>query len=223
MGRTYSAPLLRAFTNAFCRTSGGGRLAYQPTDKPALWCRFTLQSCLCPTPELRSFHMGIALTTFSALSSPVRTLTRWLQSTPPLQEPACSDPEQNEGRPEGTSHRPSEVSVPSPPRPALPPGFGISRPVRGNWPFTVNPPPSATEREPRAGSKKAAETAPAAVGRGGLHTGRPWSRVGCGAPKGERGIRFHRDSGRVVIAGRMADVCAELDRMVASEARLQAH
>ena len=41
--------------------------------------------------------------------------------------------------------------------------------------------------------------------------------------KNGHGVISQGDPGRVVIAGRMADVCAELDRMVACEARLQAH
>ena len=37
-----------------------------------------------------------------------------------------------------------------------------------------------------------------------------------------RRVSAHGGSGRVVIAGRMADVCAELDRLAASEATLRA-
>lgn len=94
------------------------------------------------------------------------------------------------------------------------------RPLRGNWPFTVRPParkpdapalPSSVARHsflliPEAGSrrntflafiaKEASDNAPASV------------------VKRVSDVR----SGRLVLAGRMADVCAELDRMAASEA-----
>lgn len=191
--------------------------------RPALWYRFTLQSCLCPTPELRSFHMGIALTTFSALSNPVRTLSRWLQSTHPAHAlplslggalPQTSEPLDGDA---GVAGAETETT---PARPVPPPGLGIVRPVRGNWPFTVSPP--AAEGDKRGSHSIVAGTPPPA-GRGGHNTGRVRSRVGCAVPSPERGIRFRRDAGRVVISGRMADVCAELDRMAACEAALHAH
>ena len=194
-------------------------------DKPALRCQFKSQSCLCPTPELRSFHMGIALTTFSALSNPVRTLSRWLQSTHPLPAPAGSDSEQIH-LPLAVQSRLGEVKAATPSRPAPPPGsgpgFGISRPVRGNWPFTVNPPPPSAEHDTHAPPGKVSDPSPS-VSRGAHNTGRFRSRGSCFAHTTEQGIRFQRDAGRMVIAGRMADVCAELDRMAACEAGLRTH
>eukprot|EP01037_Dinobryon_pediforme_P010009 gene10009-10076_t len=93
------------------------------------------------------------------------------------------------------------------------------RPLRGNWPFTAKPPartpesptrPSATHRSflptHMAGSKRQAFLA--SVGADNC------------PPQSTRVLRRASDTGtcRLVIAGRMADVCAELDRLAASEA-----
>ena len=88
------------------------------------------------------------------------------------------------------------------------------RPLRGNWPFTAKPPsptrPSATHRSflptHMAGSKRQAFLASV----GADHC----------PPQSTRVLRRASDTGtcRLVIAGRMADVCAELDRLAASEA-----
>ena len=104
------------------------------------------------------------------------------------------------------SHRPSEQ---------LP-----QRPLRGNWPFTVRPParkpevptlPSSVARRsflpiPAVGSRRTTLLAFIAAEASGNAPASVVKRVS--------DVR----SGRLVLAGRMADVCAELDRMVASEA-----
>lgn len=166
--------------------------------------------------------MGIALTTFSALSNPVRTLSRWLQSTHPLLASASSDSPPSPAPLGAHSGHSNEAMAATPPRPTPPPGFGITRPVRGNWPFTVNPPLPSVEHDTPAPRGRVADPSPS-VGRGGHNTGRVRSRGNCFAHPTEQGIRFQRDAGRVVLAGRMADVCAELDRMAACEAGLRAH
>jgi hypothetical protein len=165
--------------------------------------------------------MGIALTTFSALSHPVRTLTRWLQSTHPLPADRCTN--SSSELVDDPSCLPSAGAPPAPPRPRQQPGFVISRPVRGNWPFTVNLPPSSVERDKKANPKGASAGPALPSALNGYNTGRIRSKGGCGMYKNGHGVISQGDPGRVVIAGRMADVCAELDRMVACEARLQAH
>jgi hypothetical protein len=165
--------------------------------------------------------MGIALTTFSALSRPVRTLTRWLHSA--HQVPAARGANADSELLNEPSSLPSTGAPPTAPRPVPQPGLGISRPVRGNWPFTVSLPPSPVERDKKA-NRKGANAGPALPSaRNGHSTGRTWSKGGCGPTKNGQGVISQRAPGRIVIAGRMADVCAELDRMVACEARLQAH
>jgi hypothetical protein len=67
---------------------------------------------------------------------------------------------------------------------------------------------------------------PAPVPRRATHQPRPAQRIAAPASKPLRVVRVVEASapravaGRMVISGRMADVCAELDRLAALEARL---
>ncbi|MFT4241602.1 MAG: hypothetical protein QM569_04890 [Acidovorax sp.] len=101
--------------------------------------------------------MGIALST---LLSALQSLAHWFHDHLWAEAPRPAHPQ-----PPGTASHPA----------ALP---ARQRPLRGNWPFTVQPP------APRPAVRKIA----------------------------------HAGTGRIVLSGRMADVCAELDRMAASEA-----
>lgn len=196
---------------------------------PALRCRFSLQSCLCPTPDLRSFHMGIALTTFSAFSICLRTLTRCLHRISTFQEPSAADAPKRPSRhqthgapssqgagatgPDKTQLRPSSPSHP--------------RPLRGNWPFTVGPqiPPAGSTAQFSAANtgSRAFMPLPPSGHRATCGSPRPAAGSSSRAAKVFGRASASNGSGRLVIAGRMADVCAELDRLAASEAALQAY
>ena len=167
------------------------------------WHEITLQSCLCSTPDLRSFHMGLALFTLTALQNPLRGLKRLLVH--PAHTDAAVD---------------ADATVLGRPRPPIPQQG--PRPLRGNWPFTVKPPlrPSeAPARQPAPAGRSFLPMAPMGSDRHAfLSTRTTDSHVRSLRPT--KVLRRVSDSGtgRLVIAGRMADVCAELDRMVASEA-----
>jgi len=187
------------------------------------WCSTTLQSCLCSTPDFRSFHMGIALFTLSAVQNPLRSLKKLLAN--PAGAP--KDRLDLRAQPVGMRRARQDNSPTSASRSddaqALVPSNSTEpqaqRPLRGNWPFTAKPPartpesptrPSATHRSflptHMAGSKRQAFLA--SVGADNC------------PPQSTRVLRRASDTGtcRLVIAGRMADVCAELDRLAASEA-----
>lgn len=175
--------------------------------------------------------MGIALSTLSAaLPHPLQNLARWLHSLVQLEE-----------APRNGSH--SGTASPLPATDASSQGSQVSghrsrpaddertvgaprlRPLRGNWPFTVSQPsqgqvtangpkPTATRSCPAAhrsflcgpsGSSRDAFLASIASGTASQRSATTVRKVA-------------HASGRLVIAGRMADVCAELDRMAASEA-----
>ena len=97
-----------------------------------------------------------------------------------------------------------------------------ARPVRGSWPFTVRPP----VRQPKAPAapcsvpSRSLLPAPVAARRRTASVGAIAAERSSSIPP--RAVKRVSDarSGRLVIAGRMADVCAELDRMVASEGLL---
>lgn len=168
--------------------------------------------------------MGIALTTLSTLVRPLRHLARWLHHTSPLaqQSTAHATPVTRPAQAPAPHDHAVTPDTPRAPqnRPAILPG---QRPPRGNWPFTVNPPaPSARTRSRLA----------QAPGRGFLPlapscnaTGSPWAAPATARRPNMvvRKAAAPGGTGRLVIAGRMADVCAELDRLAASEAALQAY
>ncbi|WP_157803957.1 hypothetical protein [Acidovorax sp. 69] len=172
--------------------------------------------------------MGIALFTLPVFRNPLRDLMRRLS----LQVPTGVAP---------TGHRPTTASAildrpqwsneaglssrsgedsrisPSPQRPADAQG---TRPMRGNWPFTVKPPvrsPEAPIRPPAAASRSFLSIPSMGSNR---HTFLASLTADASTHQTTRVLRRKSDSGtgRLVIAGRMADVCAELDRIAASEA-----
>ena len=197
-------------------------MAYQAPGMPALWCRFTLQSCLCPTPDLRSFHMGIALFNLSTLSSPLGTLARWLQPGRCLS--VGSDAGTPRNSPRSDNPTPALGGRTEPVRPHHgPSGREDVRPLRGNWPFTVNPSaPSADTNARFNGGRSSCSPIRERLGQ----RSNAWkdARPDCTSTRVlQRATDLHTGAGRVVIAGRMADVCAELDRMAACEAALQAY
>lgn len=91
------------------------------------------------------------------------------------------------------------------PQPSAAPTNG--RPLRGSWPFIAKPPPcvpeSATQLLVARHDARFASTA-----------------TNASSSRSAKVLRRASDSGtcRLVIAGRMADVCAELERMAAMEA-----
>ena len=199
--------------------------------------RVVLQSCLCPTPEIRSFHMGIVLPAFNALPRHLSRLMMWMQSgREPLtgrvpfwsDEPAAAnDSVHPDMDPHGdasdalnlrqfvrrsTLSQGQRTPVPSPTPVHKPP-------LRGNWPFTVRPVACPVQPASRpvnsARGILAAQPAPhrRAPVTSLVATESPVRRVPCA-------VRRFADpgSGRLAISGRMADVCAELDRLAAFEA-----
>jgi hypothetical protein len=166
--------------------------------------------------------MGIALSNLSAFSSPLRTLTRWLQSARCLSMDSDSGPQRLRNHLNHPRPSPRDETTQAQPY-RRPSSEGGVRPLRGNWPFTVNPPAPLPENNARFISSESScfpvrdrikDSSPAWMDAG---AGRGATRV---LP---RPTAFYAGTGRVAIAGRMADVCAELDRMAACEAALQAY
>jgi hypothetical protein len=175
--------------------------------------------------------MGIALSTLSSLPRLLRASRRWLRdasavdhvsfhsgklSALPLQQAAAD------------SQAPATPGTTTPDRPRDAPRH---RPVRGNWPFTAGahlpssaqplPVPGHEPHDAKPGLVLRRKDAGDALRRSAVR-----NSVGAAAPA-SKALRVVRktsvsDAGRLVIAGRMADVCAELDRMAASEAALRA-
>lgn len=188
---------------------------------PALRYCFALQSCLCPTPELRSFHMGIALSTLFALPRPLRTVALWLRqhvnAEGTFSSQSTSHVRNKDLSPSRSTHLHGGMNEPAP-HPLTPTAH---RPLRGNWPFTVRPPAPSPVPTPAARQCVSAHRGflptPSASNRDAFFA----ALATDGMPK-QRSARMVRrvsdaGSGRLVIAGRMADVCAELDRMAAAE------
>ena len=196
---------------------------------PALRRSLVLQSCLCPTPDLRSFHMGIALSTLSILPQPLRALFRHLRQQSMLDAgpdmPAPSVPASSNPRETAPSGR--QAQSPPLPRDNRAPPPAAARPLRGSWPFNVRPAPASTPSSRHSCGQQTAG------GRSFLQSSTPrGSREAFlasiaaepstpTAPKVLRRIS-ERGTGKLVITGRMADVCAELDRLADLEG-LQAH
>lgn len=171
--------------------------------------------------------MGIALSTltFSTLPAPLRTLTRWLQQAMRLE--TTGSPHRNAAattscadslRGHATPHR-HETGVDATAanhRPALPAGH---RPLRGNWPFNVRPPVTAADAPTRPQTVATRSFLPASSPASRRDTFFASLTTEGNAHRPARVLRRVSDAGtgRLVIAGRMADVCAELDRMAASE------
>lgn len=166
--------------------------------------------------------MGIALSTLSsALPHSLQQLARWLHNLVRLEEAprvgAATSP------PPGQSHQPSDQHTAGDKggmgsqRPAGSPGL---RPLRGNWPFTVQPPapePKAVVARPSLAANRSSFLGTA----GGSNRDAFMASIASGAlpQRSSSAVRkVSHASGRLVIAGRMADVCAELDRMAACEA-----
>ncbi|WP_436129181.1 hypothetical protein [Acidovorax sp. LjRoot38] len=165
--------------------------------------------------------MGIALTTFSALSGTLRTLTHWLHT---FKEPSAADLPAPRPHPDDTApgRRSGSAGTDKPRRPSNIPS---QRPPRGNWPFTVSPqtpPTCATTRFVATNTDARAFIPSPAATRVACGSSRLADGSGGRAAKVLRRVPTSGGSGRLVIAGRMADVCAELDRLAASEAALQA-
>lgn len=168
--------------------------------------------------------MGIAMRAFSTLPAPLRALTRWFQQAvhlepgmPESSAPAgpSADPLRGNAFPSrhyGTAEKAATpLHHPSAPSP--------HRPLRGNWPFKVRPPAPAPTAPIRPSTAAARSFVPASTSLGSRD-----AFFAALATDGHRGrsarvLRrvYDAGTGRLVIAGRMADVCAELDRMAASE------
>lgn len=196
--------------------------------------RVVLQSCLCPTPEIRSFHMGIVLPAFNALPRHLSKLMLWMQSGRETasgrvpfwsDEPAAANDSVQPGM-DPASDTPDlrqfvrRATLSQGQRPPVPSATPVHKPpLRGNWPFTVRPVSGPAQPASRpVSSAHGFHAAPPA----------PHKRVpamsmavpgGPGRPATCAVRRFaDPGSGRLAISGRMADVCAELDRLAAFEA-----
>ena len=155
----------------------------------------------CAQPLVsRSFHMGLALFALSALAQPFHAVVHWFQS--------------QDGAPARSAARPAcNASVC---REVFPPG-----PATGVDAQSTQPSPwSATARGPAVSATTSArshrsvrlQSAPSGTTR--LRTP---SRQSSHSPVRVLYPPTRSNAGRMVIAGRMADVCAELERMVACE------
>ena len=150
----------------------------------------------------RSFHMGLALFAFSALAQPFHALVHWLQ-------PQTGVPAPNAARLASNANGCREVFSPGPTTVADPLSTLSSSWSAGDGCLAVSAPTST--RSHRSVRLQSAPSGPSGIrtpGRQGTH--RP-VRVLHSPPRS--------NAGRMVIAGRMADVCAELERMVACETR----
>ena len=156
--------------------------------------------------------MAIALFALSALPHPLQALARGFQQLAVLTQPRGGGPcMPNAAGPtssEAGAGRPGAAAIPAPGGNRA--GSGIHpRPLRGNWPFTVQP--RAPQPAPATGGPP-----PASAHRAALHA------AAVPRPTAGRGSSLRRitgsGTGRIVLSGRMADVCAELDRLAALEA-----
>lgn len=166
--------------------------------------------------------MGIALLTLSSLSTPLRALSRWLHHPASFKEqsaesaqPSSSPPDSGRG---GRYSAGSKVQH----RPA---GFNGQRPLRGNWPFTVTPPTAPADERAQTPCTSRRMLGSSVPSTGYCAAGTAFRTEDGPSHCPTKVVRRTSacGAGRLVIAGRMADVCAELDRMVASEAALQAY
>lgn len=193
---------------------------------PALRRGFVLQSCLCPTPDFRSFHMGIALSALTLLPSPLRALSRWLQQDQRLEAEPDTRPHP------ASTHSGSQNALPSGQRPHATaperenrsPAPTSVRPLRGSWPFNVRPAPAPAQPADRPhhpySSSANRSFFPASSSRGSRDAFLASLVVDPCARSAPRVLRRTTDdsTGKLVITGRMADVCAELERLAALEA-----
>lgn len=170
--------------------------------------------------------MGIALSTLTLLPSPLRALSRWLQQELRLEAESGTRPHS------ASAHPGPQNALPSGPRPhaTAPERENRSpvptsvRPLRGSWPFNVRPAPAPAQPADRPqhpySSSANRSFLPAASSRGSRDTFLAALAADPCARSAPRVLRRMTDksTGKLVIAGRMADVCAELERLAALEA-----
>ncbi|CAN7674422.1 hypothetical protein [Acidovorax sp. LjRoot117] len=165
--------------------------------------------------------MGIALSTLSAaLPHSLQKLSRWLHNLVRLDEaPRAGAPASS---PPASANPPGEHGTPGHGGPAgdqRSAGSPRLRPLRGNWPFTVQPAPpepKASAARTSVAANRSFLSAPCGSSRDAFMASIASSAL---PPRPVPAVRkVSHASGRLVIAGRMADVCAELDRMAACEA-----
>ncbi|MFN7154881.1 MAG: hypothetical protein ACK4OE_14445 [Acidovorax sp.] len=163
------------------------------------------------------------MSTLSTLPAPLRALSRWLQQNLLLEteEPACNAPAAPPSAPvrgrADMRDRGAALGSGATANPASPSSAG-SRPLRGNWPFNVRPPVTAPQTPvgPSTGNNRSFLPTSSMGSRDAFIASLSSnSRTNQSA----RVLRRVCDAGtgKLVIAGRMADVCAELDRMAALE------
>lgn len=168
--------------------------------------------------------MGIASPLLAVLSAPVGLLSHWLRRSC---SPTVQNTAQATSRPSHLDNRePAPRNAPADAKPRHnPPEHPAQRPLRGNWPFTVNPQAPGTHGSERGMSTSGRHAAQARDACS--HSARAATCWVANEPRAHGPKAVHKASaaggGRLVIAGRMADVCAELDRMAASEAAIQAY
>ena len=175
--------------------------------------------------------MGIALFTLSTLHNPLHSLKRLFSGPmhledPPGQSRAAASPHRHPLSPplpqDGHSDRDSSGNNGSSPSARHRPEPQGQRPLRANWPFTVRPAAQALEapakQPPTAHTRQFFLPVPP-MGNGHQGFFAPLA-ADATANRSTRVRRHASDSGtgRLVLTGRMADVCAELERMAASEA-----
>lgn len=180
---------------------------------PALRQVVFIESCLCPSTDLRRIHMGIGTVTLSCISWPLQALSRWLgPCNQPHQRTRVYCLDSNKSNPRINSFDAAVsthflVSATHASNAASPQISALHLPRRK---VRCLPPPAAQQLlKGETGDLFAGPLASPAPG-GQFATSRPL-----------RVVRSHGrggSSGKLVISGRMVDVCAELDRLAAKEA-----
>lgn len=164
------------------------------------------KSCLCSFTEFRSIHMGTGFSALAAISSPFKALARWIKATETHTLSQHKTPSHRAGRTEVGSEWL---------------GFATSGSKQSFLPIKSSLPHLPFEKRTRArsgelcvrGEFKPGAQLDAAANNAPLRT-QPHSP----RPRVLRVIHSGRpESGKLVISGRMADVCAELDRLAGQD------
>jgi hypothetical protein len=165
------------------------------------------KSCLCSFTEFRSIHMGTGFSALAAISSPFKALARWIGST--------------------ETHTLSQHQVPSHSARCTEVGaewlgFSTAGSKQSFLPIKSSLPHLPFEKRTRARSAEKCSNGEfkPVTKQGTTAASNTPLRTHSHSPK-PRVLRVihsgHPEGGKLVISGRMADVCAELDRLAGHE------
>jgi hypothetical protein len=213
---------------------GGGRLAGQASALDCQPCG-ALTNCnpACVQPPIGRFHMGIAASTLFTLPRSLRLVARWIHERIRYHRtsaPRCAATLRRLAGSAAGSSRPGAFSQPL--RDPLRTGPASARPLPANAPCRrLQPSPLSESLSTQCTGAYMGQGLMACPAQGPASSDQKvqWSRTPSAKAPSERPPpppvrrRFDAISGRFVIAGRMADVCAELDRLAAAEAASPRH